>query len=211
VTRVAVVAEALLVRAGLQHLLQAGGRCEIVAATSGVAALAGQGGATPAVVVAELDPDEPAAPWIDLLEAGVGLVLLVAEDERRPLDDRLALLARGASWLPADAAEAEILAAVEAAAAGLSALRPAALEALLAEIDQPARRAQQDLIEPLTARELEVLQLLAVGLGNKRIATRLAISEHTAKFHVGRILAKLVATSRTEAVAIGLRRRLIET
>ena len=60
--------------------------------------------------------------------------------------------------------------------------------------------------ETLTAREIEVLQLIAQGLPNKIIATKLGISLHTAKFHVAQILGKLDATSRTEAVTIGARR-----
>ena len=57
--------------------------------------------------------------------------------------------------------------------------------------------------EELTAREREVLQLVALGLPNKTIAGRLGISEHTVKFHVAAILAKLGAGSRTEAVHLG--------
>jgi DNA-binding NarL/FixJ family response regulator len=64
-------------------------------------------------------------------------------------------------------------------------------------------------IEPLTPREREVLQKMASGLGNKEIAARMRISEHTAKFHVASILSKLGAASRTEAVSIGMRRGLI--
>jgi DNA-binding NarL/FixJ family response regulator len=63
--------------------------------------------------------------------------------------------------------------------------------------------------EPLTERETEVLELLALGLPNKTIAQRLRISEHTAKFHVGSIMAKLGAASRTEAVALAARRGLL--
>jgi DNA-binding CsgD family transcriptional regulator len=63
--------------------------------------------------------------------------------------------------------------------------------------------------QPLTPREIEVLGMLAEGLGNKTIARRLGISEHTVKFHVGSILAKLDASSRTEAVTLGARRGLI--
>jgi DNA-binding NarL/FixJ family response regulator len=66
-----------------------------------------------------------------------------------------------------------------------------------------------ELAEPLTRREREVLQMLAAGLGNKEIASRLDISDHTAKFHVGSILGKLGAASRTEAVALGIRRGLV--
>jgi DNA-binding NarL/FixJ family response regulator len=64
-------------------------------------------------------------------------------------------------------------------------------------------------LEELTGRELEVLQLLAEGLPNKSIALRLAISEHTVKFHVNAILRKLVAQSRTEAVVRATRLGLI--
>ena len=66
-----------------------------------------------------------------------------------------------------------------------------------------------DPAQPLTARETEVLGMLADGLGNKIIAARLGISAHTAKFHVASIMAKLGAGSRTEAVTIGMRRGLV--
>ena len=65
------------------------------------------------------------------------------------------------------------------------------------------------LTEPLTARELQVLQLVAQGLPNKGIARRLGISENTAKFHVASLCGKLGASSRTEAVTIAARRGLI--
>ena len=55
-------------------------------------------------------------------------------------------------------------------------------------------------LEPLTARELEVLRLLSDGMTNKEIASRLGITEHTIKFHVNAILGKLSAETRTEAV-----------
>jgi DNA-binding CsgD family transcriptional regulator len=61
----------------------------------------------------------------------------------------------------------------------------------------------------LTGRELEVLRLMADGLGNKGIATALGISTHTAKYHVASVLAKLDAQSRTEAVTRGLREGLL--
>ena len=67
----------------------------------------------------------------------------------------------------------------------------------------------EELLEPLTPREQEVLRLLALGLANKEIASRMNISEHTVKFHVAAILGKLGAASRTEAVAIGIRHGLV--
>jgi DNA-binding NarL/FixJ family response regulator len=63
--------------------------------------------------------------------------------------------------------------------------------------------------EHLTARETVVLRLMASGLGNKEIASRLDISEHTVKFHVSSVLAQLGAASRTEAVTIGIVRCLV--
>jgi DNA-binding NarL/FixJ family response regulator len=63
--------------------------------------------------------------------------------------------------------------------------------------------------EHLTRRELEVLEVLAEGLSNRAIATRLEISEHTVKFHVSSIFAKLGAENRTDAVRRGVRRGLI--
>jgi len=104
--------------------------------------------------------------------------------------------------LAADAPGTEILAAIEAAAAGLAAIDPRDLESLL-----PA--SSPVVAGPLTARELEVLRMLAEGAANKNIAWKLAISEHTVKFHVAQILGKLNAGTRTEAVTLGIRKGLI--
>ncbi len=94
-----------------------------------------------------------------------------------------------------DATPAEIEAAVHAVDAGL---------VVLAEPPMA-----QELVEPLTERELELLDLLAEGLSNKLIAHRLSISEHTVKTHVGSIFAKLGVSSRTEAVSQAIRRGLV--
>jgi DNA-binding NarL/FixJ family response regulator len=95
-------------------------------------------------------------------------------------------------------------------------LHPTSVQGLLqsnsiAEIDEISVEgiAHEDLLEDLTARESEVLRLVSMGLGNKEIAVRLAISEHTAKFHISSILSKLHAGSRTEAVSLGIRKGLI--
>jgi DNA-binding NarL/FixJ family response regulator len=70
-------------------------------------------------------------------------------------------------------------------------------------------RLVEEPVEHLTARETVVLRLMALGHGNKEIASRLGISEHTAKFHVSSVLAKLGAVSRTEAVTMGIMRGLV--
>jgi DNA-binding NarL/FixJ family response regulator len=86
---------------------------------------------------------------------------------------------------------------------------PALLEPLLS----PAVRGGESLSAPpaeaLTEREAQVLQLLAQGLANKQIAAALGISEHTVKFHISAVYAKLGASSRTEAVRLGVRQGLI--
>jgi DNA-binding NarL/FixJ family response regulator len=74
---------------------------------------------------------------------------------------------------------------------------------------RPVAAEPRALVEPLTPREQEVLQLLASGLSNKEIAQRLAISEHTAKFHVAKLLQKLGAESRSEAVFLAARMGLL--
>ena len=111
--------------------------------------------------------------------------------------------------LPNRSAEAELLAAAEAAAAGLVTLHPGDLDALLPARAPAAGGMPAALAEPLTPREIEVLRLLAEGIGNKEISSRLAISEHTVKFHVASIMGKMGATSRTEVVTLGIRHGLI--
>jgi DNA-binding NarL/FixJ family response regulator len=70
-------------------------------------------------------------------------------------------------------------------------------------------RAEVEMIEPLTAREREVLRLLASGQTNKEIGQRLGVTDHTIKFHVNGILGKLGAQTRTEAVVEAARRGII--
>jgi DNA-binding NarL/FixJ family response regulator len=74
---------------------------------------------------------------------------------------------------------------------------------------EPSNPAQLSLAEHLTAREVEVLRLVTLGQGNKEVAAQLNVSEHTVKFHVSSVLAKLGARSRTEAVTIGILRGLV--
>ena len=118
--------------------------------------------------------------------------------------------------LPRNLTPAEILGAIEAVAAGLYVFHPSDLDSIPMlrprEADTGPELAPPlagPFTEHLTPREIEVLQLLSEGLGNKEIASRLNISEHTAKFHVASILGKLGATTRTEAVTLGIRHGLV--
>ena len=100
--------------------------------------------------------------------------------------------------------------------ATLSAARSAgvAVDAILLPPDRPRRRDDtavetQESLETLTAREIQVLELLAEGLSNKAIGARLGISGQTVKFHVAAVSGKLGAANRTDAVRRALRRGLI--
>jgi DNA-binding NarL/FixJ family response regulator len=101
----------------------------------------------------------------------------------------------------------ELAAAVRAVAQGLVVLDPA-VAALAPKTPASTTEANPD-TTTLTARELDVLRLVATGLPNKAIALQLGISEHTVKFHVGTVLGKLSAASRTEAVALAVRAGLL--
>ena len=102
----------------------------------------------------------------------------------------------------------QVVAAVHAAAAGLQVMPVELGVPFLAQAQ--THEPVEEIIEPLTPREMDVLEMLAEGLSNKMIAHRLAISDHTAKFHVNSILSKLNAGTRTEAVTRGIRLGLIK-
>jgi DNA-binding NarL/FixJ family response regulator len=108
--------------------------------------------------------------------------------------------------LSSEASSEELIAAVQAVYQGLLVVPKSMFESLW--IENPPE-ATGELIEQLTPRETEVLELLAQGLANKQIALELVISEHTVKFHVSSIYAKLGATNRMEAVRMGLQLGLI--
>ncbi len=183
---------------------------------SGLAALLGR---EPALVVVgqapldELDAWLAAAPCDVLaIDAGAGLeglhglesappAVVLVEDEAHASE---ALLAGARGVLTRDAEGSRIAAALVAAAAGLLILEPRLSSVLL----RP-RATAQALGETLTPREAEVLQHLSLGLSNKAIAARLGISDHTAKFHVNAILAKLGAGSRSEAIVRAARAGLV--
>ena len=138
---------------------------------------------------------------------GPGVVILgpVAGDERLPIE----LAGRGWGYLARSAGADALIGTVRAVAGGLLVIDPSIGGHLLARIEMSTVAAGTEQGEDLTAREREVLQLVALGLANKTIAARLGISEHTVKFHVAAILGKLGAGSRTEAVHLGARRGLV--
>lgn len=139
------------------------------------------------------------------LSPGIGVLILVADEvEQNRIYTRISDHAWG--FLPLEATGEQIEAAVQAIAAGLSVGMPTLLNLPFGEISAGM---DTQLIDPLTDREMEVLQLLAQGLANKQIAANLSISEHTVKFHVSSIYTKLGVGNRTEAVRMGVRKGLI--
>ncbi|MEQ1570905.1 MAG: response regulator transcription factor [Myxococcota bacterium] len=190
---VVLVADDPLVRAGLSALMP---EMAVVVAAIGTDAVAEQVGAAGAhVVVWDADDHLPLPAELDL---GVPVVVLVrsAEDGAR-IEGAAALLRR-------DTDAGRLGAALIAVRAGLRCTDdrlPVSARSPAIEGDGPR--------EPLTARELEVLGLLAEGRSNREIATALDISVHTSKFHVDRILSKLEASSRTDAVVRAVRLGLL--
>ncbi|MEZ4521649.1 MAG: response regulator transcription factor [Thermomicrobiales bacterium] len=155
------------------------------------------------VILADIDWDAD-----DLLDIGelaaIPPLLLLAED----VDSGYAALAAGfRGVLLRESAVEEIMAGIAGLLAGLAVTDPRILAPIR---DVPASR-ERDLadVEALSPREIEVLDLIARGYPNKAIALELGISEHTVKFHVGSVLTKLDAASRSEAVAIAIRHGMV--
>ena len=167
----------------------------------------------PGVVVIAVDAGgEAAFESLGWVAAGVPIILLVENSARRISQ---ALPPGVRAILPRNVTPAEIAGAIEGVSAGLYVFHPSDVDSISmlrpreAHVAEVAPELAEPLVEPLTPREIEVLQLLSEGLGNKEIASRLNISEHTAKFHVASIMGKLGAMSRTEAVTLGIRHGLV--
>lgn len=135
------------------------------------------------------------------------IVLLVDDLPEGTIAELLRAGVRGV--ISNQATATEMVGAIVAVAAGLTVLHPDVMESLLPVLPATTRPLPEAPIQALTSREVEVLGMLAEGLGNKTIARRLTISEHTVKFHISSIFSKLNASSRTEAVILGARQGLI--
>jgi DNA-binding NarL/FixJ family response regulator len=201
-TRVLIVDDQPLMRAGFKSVLEASGQVDVV----GEAAT----GAEAIEQVRRLDPDvvlmDVRMPDMDGIEATRRMpqqkVLILTTFG---LDEYIieALRAGASGFLLKDAPVDDLLGAVRAVAAGDAQLSPAVTKRLL---DQVARRLpaavdrDDALLDELTARELEVLRLLAVGMSNAEIGEALVVSEATVKTHVSSVLGKLGLRDRVQAV-----------
>jgi DNA-binding NarL/FixJ family response regulator len=211
---VAVVVSAIspILRAGLHTMLGEIDEAEVVAVTGDITEaralltdtqvlILGPGAGAPEELTAVLE-DLP----------GLAILLLVEEGfPNRALANYLSLM-HGRAWgvLSLEASSEELAAAVHALSEGLMVGAPLLVdEPVLLDTSAPPHLEEEQLIETLTEREVEVLQLLAQGLANKQIALALGISEHTVKYHISGLYSKLGATNRTEAVRLGVRRGLV--
>jgi two-component system, NarL family, response regulator YdfI len=209
--RVSISASSAIRRAGLESIIANSSITQLVGSMYGIDALERHlRQFQPDVVVADLEHADSRwishAPGLDEEQPAVNVVALV--DAPGMAWVTRALRANVKAILNRDAPPEDILSAIESTYSGLVVLEPDVIDSVLRSVrlttaDPPA------LSQALTEREIEVLQLLAEGVGNKVIATRLNISEHTVKFHISSVLSKMGAASRTEAVTQGIRNGLI--
>jgi len=209
-----------LVRAGIGALLAAQSGIEVVATSAGGEdAVKAAATHRPDVVVLELDmPEDDGIETIGKIVAdGLretperAVRVLAMTTEHRPHDAYAALRAGAAGFLLKTRPPEVLVGAVRAVAVAGTWLDSAVVSDLLVELSNGPASANTDsvLARRLTAREREVLVLLAQGLGNTEIAARLVLSEATIRTHVGRILMKLNCPNRTRAVVIAYRAGLV--
>jgi two-component system, NarL family, response regulator YdfI len=210
VIRVLIGAGSEVARAGLASLLAKGPRFQVVGTFSIDDALTRVEDLQPEIVLLDLDSPSDES-FSAAIQSGGALVnssvMILTEDP-----ESLAVDVSGSGLraiLPRYATPEEIIAAIQAVATGLVALHPDVFDFLLSRI-RSGRQAELDPSDQiLTPREIEILRMIAEGLGNKEIASKLSISDHTVKFHISSIFAKLSASNRAEAVTLGIRHGLI--
>lgn len=205
--RLLIVAESLWSRAGLSALLEERG-CLVLDQVDGAELQSDVDRLEPDLLVVDMGWDaDSMRERLARIDKDRPALALVTEADEEGLAPLLGLLRAfpGFGLLLRDSDPAAIVGALAALGAELTVLDPrltGLLEAAIAG-DTPAPS------NPLTARENEVLQLLARGLTNRAIAQELGISQHTAKYHVNAIMSKLDAQSRTEAVVRASQRGMI--
>ena len=201
--RVLLADDQALVRAGFRMILKAEPGIEVVGeAGNGVEAVAYARELAPDVVLMDIR-----MPVLDGIEATRQVVL----NETSPrvlvlttfdLDEYVygALRAGASGFLLKDAPEEQLVSAIRVIATGGSLFAPSVTRRLIEEFSRRAAPSLPPQLDELTARELEVLRLVARGLTNGEIAATLVVSEHTVKTHVAHLLRKLGLRDRTQAV-----------
>jgi NarL family two-component system response regulator YdfI len=201
--RVVVAATSATRRAELESIVRSQPDFQLAASTETIARIGYYAGQTDADVVVAASDSVP-----ELTEPSTAAIVLLTRTSDARTTSQL-LKAGVRSILPRESDADEIVSAIYAAYSGHVLLSEEAAEQLAAVYGESDPRLGEALVEEITPRETEVLRMLAEGLVNKDIASRLRISEHTVKFHISSILEKLGASTRTEAVTLGIRRGLI--
>jgi DNA-binding NarL/FixJ family response regulator len=191
-------------RVGIAARLRARKTLDVTVAAAGVPLHEQVEDARPDVVLLD-STDERAVAWLQDHPTSAPPAVLVLSDRYRSALGADWLRAGSRAVLPFHASADAIVAAIEAIAAGLVVLHPETIAG--AKVKPPA--SSRAAPSPLSPREIEVLGMIADGLGNKIIAARLGISLHTVKFHVASIFAKLGAETRTEAVTNAVRQGVL--
>jgi NarL family two-component system response regulator YdfI len=207
VARVVIGANSASVRATLVSALTANPVFQIIGSFSVDKAVAQLEDLQPDILL--LDIGSPADDAVSIVLESRGkpsatLVILTDDVEKFVAADAFRSGVR--AILPREAKPEEIYAALQASVAGLVVMHLEALDSLL---PTDAEKQSDSADEILTPREIEVLRMIAEGLGNKEIASKLGISDHTVKFHISSTFAKLGASNRAEAVTLGIRHGLI--
>lgn len=213
--KVMIVDDHALFRRGLQMVLESEADIEVVAESGdGADAVEKAKSAKPDVIL--MDVRMPKRTGLEATAAirqilpESKIVMLTVSDEEADLYE--ALKAGALGYLLKDLAIEEVAAAIRSVNAGNSLITPSMATKLLTEFTALSAKADVDRkpAPTLTEREIDVLKLAAQGLGNRDIARRLVISENTVKNHVRNILSKLQLHSRGEAVAFGVREKMID-
>ena len=203
--RIAVVATFAVRRAGLESIIRSHAEFHLAGSFGTLASLVSFARSTELDVIV-IDSDSVH----DLLRertSDAAIVLLAEVSDARSIARLLRSGVR--AILSRESAADDVLSAIYAAYDGLVLLSTATADSLAGVFGDQLAEVDDELSEGITSRETEVLRMLAEGLVNKDIAARLGISEHTVKFHISSILDKLGASTRTEAVTLGIRRGLI--
>jgi two-component system, NarL family, response regulator YdfI len=209
-TRVWIAAASAARRSELERVVQEDWSLLVAGSVSHLSALAQRGvESRPDVALVDLAEPDPqvAVTSLALQQSGAAVVVLVDDPSQNWTKQTLRAGVLGI--LARNSASAEIHSAIHAARRGLLLLEPEFIRGFVTTSSRPAADTDFEIMEELTDREIEVLRMLAEGFSNKEIASRLGISDHTVKFHISSILAKLGASSRTEAVTVGVRNGLI--
>ncbi len=206
IIRVVVIAVSPVIRMGLSAMLDDNPKLAVVESGVDLDSLTSK--------IEQLQPDVVLYDWngndYETITQQLVSATIILTDELEDINLGTVLAAGVKGILPQDSEESEIIAAIEAVASGLVVLHPEIVDNLgLHKETNLQKKSDLDSIQTLTPREIEILQMLTRGLSNKAIAQQLHISDHTVKFHVSSIFQKLNISTRTEAVAVGVRLGLI--